>query len=119
MNLKRDIETEADIKLLVDAFYDEVMKNKTLSPFFSHINFETHKPRMIGFWCFAILDVPGYTTNLFEVHKKLPLESTHFETWLTLFNETLSRLFTGPNTAKAIQKARTIGISMESKIGVK
>ena len=68
-----DIQTKEDVTLLVDKFYDAVLKDETLAPFFKRLNFEKHLPKMIHFWSFVLLDEPGYTTNVTEKHEKMPL----------------------------------------------
>ena len=88
-----DILNEHDVTLLVDAFYGKVLKDELLAPFFKNIDFEHHKPRMIHFWSFVLLDVSGYTTNVTDKHLNMPLQKEHFDSWLTLFFETIDAHF--------------------------
>lgn len=83
--MKKDIENEKDIQLLVNAFYEKVMKEPSLSPFFENVDFEKHLPKMIQFWSFAILEIPGYTTNLFDTHKNMPLKKEQFSAMASPF----------------------------------
>jgi len=108
--------TNADVQLLVESFYSKVLKDEDLKPFFKHLDFENHLPKMVHFWCFVLLDEPGYTTNVVEKHLKMPLEHTHFERWLFLFNETIDELFEGEKVQLAKQRAAVIGWTIESKI---
>ena len=51
----KDIESPEDVSFLVDVFYKKILEDETLSPFFEHIDFEKHKPRMehFGILCFS------------------------------------------------------------------
>jgi hemoglobin len=111
-----DIQNKNDIILLVDTFYGKVLKDELLSPFFAHIDFEHHKPRMIHFWSFALLDEPGYTTNVFDKHAHMPLKDEHFNRWLALFCGTVDELFAGTKAEDAKLRARTIGYTFAAKM---
>jgi hemoglobin len=112
----KDIQTKSDVALLVNTFYDKVLLDKLLAPFFQRINFEAHLPKMIHFWSFALLDEPGYTTNVTDKHLKMPLEKIHFDQWLSLFNETVDVLFNGEKATMAKQRAAVIGWTINSKL---
>ena len=71
---------------------------------------------MIAFWEFVLLDKEGYTTNVFDKHINLPLKADHFEIWLKTFENTVHHLFEGKKADMAIQRARTIAYSFETKM---
>ncbi len=108
--------TNADVQFLVEVFYSKVLKDVSLIPFFKHLDFEEHLPRMIHFWSFVLLDEPGYTTNVVEKHLNMPLEPIHFQRWLALFNETIDELFDGEKVEVAKQRAAIIAWTIESKL---
>ncbi len=110
-----DIQSKEDIVLLVDTFYEKVMKQGDLSPFFAELDFAHHKTRMIHFWSFVLLDEAGYTTNVFDKHVHMALEDKHFDTWLTIFETTVMELFAGEKAETAIFRAKTIGWSFKEK----
>ena len=56
----KDIETRSDIEIMVNMFYDKIVKDNLLSPFFKNLNFEKHLPKMVDFWAFVLLDEVGY-----------------------------------------------------------
>lgn len=112
----RDIETRDDITFLVNSFYDRVLKDDLLAPFFSRLNFETHLPKMVHFWSFVLLDEAGYTTDVTAKHLNMPLHKEHFDRWIQLFKQTLDENFTGPKAAVAIQRAQLVGYTILSKI---
>ncbi|MCE3296374.1 MAG: hypothetical protein K0R65_2088 [Crocinitomicaceae bacterium] len=114
----KDIESKEDVAKLVDTFYGKVLQDENLKPFFANLDFEAHKPHMVHFWCFVLLDEPGYKTNVTEKHLKMPIKQEHFDRWLELFNETLSELFSGEKTEMARQRASTIAWTIGRKMGI-
>jgi hemoglobin len=115
----RDITTKNDIVDFVNAFYDKVMRNELLSPFFKNLNFEKHLPKMVDFWAFVLLDQAGYTTNVTDKHMQFRLTHDHFEQWISLFNGTLDELFAGEKVEMAKQRAALIGWTIENKLNSK
>ena len=112
----RDIANVEDITCIVDAFYDKVLSDDLLSPFFVNLNFEQHKPKMIQFWSFVLLNEAGYTTDVTQKHMKMRLEKKHFDKWLELFNSTVDSLFVGEKADFAKQRASLVGWTIQSKI---
>lgn len=115
----KDISNKEDIVLLVDEFYSRVLENALLAPFFAHLDFEKHKPKMIHFWSFVLLDEAGYTTNVFDKHAHMALKDEHFDEWLRLFVATVDDLFVGPKAEDAKLRARTIGFTFAAKFRVR
>lgn len=114
--MKKDILHRDDVTRLVTDFYDRVVKDTLLAPFFVHTDFEAHMPRMIDFWCFTILDEGSFRGNIFDKHAPLPLQDVHFEKWLQIFETTLYDHFEGVNADKALQRAKLIGYTFASKM---
>ena len=112
----KDIQTQEDIAKIVHEFYGKVLNDESLAPFFSGLDFEKHMPKMIHFWSFALLNEPGYTTNVVEKHLHMPLKETHFQRWLSLFTETIDSNFSGEVANQAKQRAALIGWTIKSKI---
>ncbi len=112
----REIKNEADVHELVQTFYQKVLKDDILAPFFQHLNFEEHMPKMEFFWRFVLLDESGYTTNVTEKHMHMRLKEEHFSRWIFLFNETLDELFVGEKVALAKQRAAVMGWTIQSKM---
>lgn len=111
----KDISSSNDIHFLVNRFYSKVKKDDVLNPYFEHLNWSEHLPRMEKFWRFAVLDETGYTTNVTEKHLSLKLNKTLFDRWIELFNQTVDENFTGKNAEKAKLKAFHMGWTMKSK----
>jgi hemoglobin len=111
-----DIQTKNDIENLINQFYGKVFVDSLIGPFFKNLDFEKHKPKMVQFWCFALLDEPGYSNNVTEKHMHMPLKKVHFDRWLNLFGETIDELFTGELADSAKQRAFTIAWTIGNKI---
>lgn len=118
----RDISSEADIKQLVDSFYQKVQKNEALNHVFNHvakIDWDHHLPKMYAFWSSIIFGSASYKGNPMEVHKNLhahfPLTKELFDDWLALFLENLDTQFTGENALKASNSARSIAMVLQTK----
>ena len=121
--MNKDIKDIADIKILIDAFYDKVNENELLSPIFNDlvkVNWEKHLPKMYDFWNMILFEVPGYEgfplRPHLEINSKNPLTSLHFETWLGLFDKTVDELFAGEKATEIKSRARNVGMSWAYKM---
>lgn len=114
-----DITTEADVKLLVDSFYDKVNQDALLSPVFNDhakVNWEQHMPVMYRFWSSILLGTASYNGQPFVKHAFLPVDQAHFSQWLLLFYNTITEHFQGPNAEEAKLRAANIGRIFLNKI---
>ena len=114
-----DITTEADIKHLVDSFYDKVNQDALLSPVFndhSKVDWEKHLPVMYQFWSTILLGTTSYSGQPFHKHAFLPVDQNHFAQWLYLFHETLTENFRGPIVEEAKLRAANIARIFLNKI---
>jgi hemoglobin len=114
--MKKDIQNKEDLVQLVDVFYTRVLQDEKLAHFFAHLDFEIHKPKMVHFWSFVLLDEPGYTTNVFDKHANLQAKSTDFNEWVALFHMTVNELFEGEKAEAAKFRATTLGFTFGSKL---
>ncbi len=121
--MKRDIETREDLFLLLQKFYDELLKDQTISYIFTDvakIDMQKHLPIIVDFWEMVLFDAPTYKKNAIQphldLHAKSNFEKHHFNTWLTCFNKTVDKLFEGKNAFVAKQKAKSIATIMQIKI---
>ena len=120
----KDIADRKDIELLVDSFYKKVLQDETIGHFFTEvakINLEKHMPKMYDFWETTLFHTAGYKGNPMAVHKDLneksALEKLHFDTWIAMFKETVDELFAGVTADLAKQRAQSIAMVMQLKIG--
>lgn len=115
-----DITTEADVKTLVDAFYDKVNQDELLSPIFNgfaRVNWAAHMPQMYTFWSSILLGTANYHGRPFPKHIPLPIDGTHFQRWLQLFFATLDEHFAGPVADEARLRARNLATLFETRLG--
>lgn len=114
-----EILTLDDIKLLVDTFYNRVRDNELLAPIFNERIQDAwphHLEKMYRFWQTVLLEEHTYLGSPFPPHAKLPVEHEHFETWLSLFNQTVDELFTGIKAEEAKWRASKMAQMFEAKI---
>ena len=123
---KTDIRNRGDITILINAFYDKVKTDPVIGHFFTQVaqvNWEKHLPIIYDFWENILFYTGGYSSNPMMVHQALhrrsPLESAHFERWLTLFRETADELFEGEKTNLIKERALSIATVLQIKIAAK
>jgi hemoglobin len=123
MDIKKDIETRADIEMLVNSFYEKIKADKLLGHIFNdiaHVNWSTHLPAMYDFWENIILFTGSYEGNPLQLHKHLhgisALKSSHFTRWNQLFITTVDALFAGTKAEIAKTRALSISSVLKNKI---
>ena len=114
-----DITTEADVKHLVDAFYDKVNRDALLSPVFNdhaRVDWDKHLPVMYRFWSSLLLGSSSYYGQPFPKHAFLPVQKEHFDRWMELFVKNIDDLFEGEiaemSKARALNMARVFQLKM-------
>jgi hemoglobin len=121
--MKKEIENLEDVQLLVRSFYNKVLEDKMLSPFFAFVrkhHWEKHLEVLDAFWNNVLFYSGNYNGNPLQVHSTLhrfsKLASKDFDRWLQLFDETVDELFEGEKAAIAKQRAHSIATIMRIKI---
>ena len=121
--MKKDIESRADIELLIRSFYGKVKTDETIGYIFNDIakvNWEKHFPVMFDFWENVLFYTGTYDGNPVEIHQHLnrvvPLTAAHFNQWNKLFSQTIDELFEGTTAMLAKQRAVSISTVMQIKI---
>jgi hemoglobin len=117
----RDIETEADVQLLVDEFYGAIRGDALLNPIFTEIaqvDWSSHLPKMYAVWSGLFLGKPGYAGSPFTAHTSLPVGREHFDRWLDLFRATVDRLFGGVRARRAKDAAGSIAHTFAMRMGL-
>ena len=107
----KDIETEADVRLLVDEFYRTIRDDGLLNPIFSdvaQVDWTQHLPKMYAFWNSLILGISGYSGAPFPPHTVLPVGREHFVRWLELFHASVDQHFGGVRAQRAKDAAGSI-----------
>lgn len=119
----KKLETPEDIKLLVNKFYDKVVKDETIGFFFNDIakvNWDLHLPKMYKFWETLLFGKVSYKGNPmakhFPINEMQAMEQHHFKHWLSLWIKTLEENFEGEMAENAKTKAGNIANLMAYKM---
>ncbi|MFI5451307.1 group III truncated hemoglobin [Pedobacter sp. UC225_61] len=114
-----DILTLDNVKTLVDDFYGKVRDNALLAPVFNDVikdNWQSHLEKMYTFWQTILLETPTYSGSPFLKHAKLPIAKEHFDTWISLFNQTVDEHFTGEKASEAKWRAAKMSEMFQYKL---
>ena len=118
MNAKEIINL-ADIKLLVDDFYDKVKIDPLLGPVFNGVlkdHWPEHMEKLYRFWQTILLEEHTYHGSPFVPHAQLPIEKKHFDRWIKLFEETVDDHFIGEKATEAKWRANKMAEMFQYKI---
>jgi hemoglobin len=117
----KDIETRVDLELLLQAFYNRLLGDDSISYMFTDvakINLEAHLPHITDFWEQSLFYKGNYRKNVLQIHQDLnskeKLTDTHFTTWLSHFDNMVDSMFIGENSDKI--KSRAVSIATVMKI---
>lgn len=116
---KSDIYTEQDVELMVDSFYAKVNQDSLLSYVFNdfaEVDWQSHLPTMYKFWSTLIFGKQEYKGNPFAAHVPLPVDKTHFDRWISLFEENMDELFAGEVAEHTKLRARSIAYVFSTKL---
>ena len=121
--MKARIESEFEIEMLIDTFYEKVLEHEELSYFFSEavMNWEFHKQMFIKYWSTQILFTDSYEGSPLNRHIEVDhrfgrsFTKYHFEEWTRLWVETIDILFEGDKA----ELAKESGVNMAKNIYLK
>lgn len=107
------------IRTLVHTFYDRIRKDAILGPIFAAriADWGPHLARMCAFWSSVILMTGRYHGRPMQAHTPLPVDGSHFDRWLALFEATARDVCPQPAAACFVERARMIAESLELGIG--
>ncbi|WP_298556400.1 group III truncated hemoglobin [uncultured Algibacter sp.] len=126
--MKQDLQTRADVNLLVTEFYKKVRADKVLEPFFNDVikDWDAHLERLTTFWETSLFMTRKlehkYHGDPLKAHVKVDKENNnsitelHFGLWLNLWFETIEELFEGEYAENAKRRARKMGTFLYLKI---
>lgn len=121
--MKADISDRIDIEKLIVQFYEKVKPDPVIGFIFNDVvdmDWQHHIPVIVDFWETILLDNPVYQKNAMEVHyglnKKIRLQKIHFDTWLSLFTQTVDALYEGKIASLAKTRAQSIAAVMQFKM---
>ncbi len=119
----RDIESRADLLLLMQRFYEKLLADDTISYLFTDvakIDLAHHLPVLVDFWDSVIFQADTYHKNAMKphmaLHQQSPLKKHHFQAWLAYFRTTVDELFEGEKAFMIKERATSVATVMQIKI---
>lgn len=117
--MKPPIETEADVRRIVDAFYIGITDDPVIGPFFEDVDMEKHLPKLYAFWSSVVFQAGAYRGRPFEKHAALAgLKAAHFARWLRRFEQTVDARFAGERAERMKARAHQIATIWQINLGV-
>ncbi|WP_420469703.1 group III truncated hemoglobin [Brevundimonas sp. FT23042] len=106
---------EAMIDRLVEAFYARVRDDALIGPIFAERveDWAPHLAQMKLFWSSVALSTGVYQGRPMPKHLPLPVDATHFDRWLSLFEATTREVCPPDAAAHFMERARRIAASLE------
>lgn len=117
--MKKEIKAMADIRFVVDEFYNKVRQDNLLAPIFNPIlkgRWPEHLEKMYTFWQTILLGEHTYSGYPFHPHAHLPVGKEHFDRWIGLFFETLESRYEGENVLVAKRQAEKMATLFQMRI---
>ncbi len=108
--------SEADLRLLVRAFYDKALKDPLIGPVFARnvADWDHHFDIVQNFWSRALLGTTRYTGSPFTPHLSLNLKPEFFDRWIELF-KTMAELHLQPAAARvAIARVEHMSVCFQA-----
>ena len=121
----KDLDTRAEIEILVRTFYGKIREHEVLAPFFARItDWEAHFTLLTDFWESNLLFRRTYRGNPARAHIQVDNESgnaiepKHFGLWLNVWLATVDELYEGPKAEMAKERARRMSTFLHMHIGM-
>jgi hemoglobin len=120
-----DIQTSADVELLVRTFYGRALTDPVIGFIFvdvARLDLEAHLPRITAFWETILLGSRSYSGGAFrphaELNAKVRLRTGHFDRWLWLWEQTVDEHFVGERAELAKSHARRVAAAFVERLQV-
>ena len=119
-----DITSKEDIHGIISKFYEQLLNDALMKPFFEEIiqqnHLENHLDIITDFWSDILFDTHLYHENVMQKHLQknalIPFEKDHFERWASYFNSTIDTCFEGIIATNMKQRALSIKTVMQLKM---
>jgi hemoglobin len=116
----KDIETRADLELLLTEFYKIAPNDAEIGHHFDGIDLASHLPIIVDFWEKVLFGKPVYFNNPLQIHQilheKSPLTLENFRRWVEIFSATIDKLFVGRQAENAKLRAKMIAHSLNQRL---
>lgn len=84
------------------------------------MDWQVHIPIMYDFWESTLFQLAKYKGNPMKIHLAFndikPITEVHFDTWISIWENTIRNMYAGDRAEEAIKKAIEIGQLMNYKI---
>ncbi|WP_424630807.1 group III truncated hemoglobin [Bradyrhizobium sp. SYSU BS000235] len=109
---------EPMIERLVRKFYERIQAEPVLGPIFASkvTDWEYHIQKLCAFWSSVALMTGRYHGQPMRMHIGLPVDRSHFDRWLALFEKTAAEICPPVAAAHFVERARRIADSLEMGI---
>jgi hemoglobin len=122
--MQPDISTREDIHFVVTEFYEKLVSDKEMLPFFEEIvrnkELDYHIEVITDFWQDLLLNTNSYKNNVLKKHldfnKKVVFKKEHFNKWLKYLTKTISESFEGQVSQNMKDRANSIAMVMQVKL---
>jgi hemoglobin len=118
-----DLVSRSEIHDLVVRFYREIVFDDMLAPVFdevAEVDWSTHIPKLIDYWCRVLLGEPGYDGWLLHAHQEVhALEAFRpefFDRWYLLFVDTVDAGWRGAIAERAKSHAARMATVLARRI---
>lgn len=124
--MKNEISTRADVKFIISKFYEKLLKDDEMLPFFIDIvkkgELEHHLETITDFWEDILFQTYNYKNNPMQKHldfdKKVAFSKRHFYLWLEYFNQTVDEYYIGKKALDIKTRAQSIATIMQVKMNL-
>ena len=124
--MKPDISSRKDIKLIITNFYDLLLDDKKMIPFFSDIveqnNLEEHLEIITDFWNDILFDTNTYSNNVMKKHTDknvfVTFKKEHFAIWISYLFSVIDSNFKGEKALNMKNRATSISTVMQLKMNL-
>ena len=124
--MKKDISSRKDIKLIITLFYDKLLSDKMMLPFFEDIlaenHLEEHLDIITDFWNDILFDTNTYSNNVMQKHLDknsfLAFKKEHFTIWVSYLFDTIDTNFEGEKASNMKNRATSISTVMQLKMNI-
>lgn len=121
-----DISSRKDIKLIIAKFYDLLLEDIKMFPFFEDIvvkkHLEEHLEIITDFWTDILLDTTSYKNNTMQKHLDknafVQFKKEHFTIWTSYLFQTINANFRGEISERMKNRATSIATVMQLKMNL-
>ncbi len=122
--MKSDISSRKDIKLIITKFYDKLLVDEKMIPFFEDIvtnnTLEHHLDIISDFWNDILFDTNSYSNNVMKKHVDknvfIAFKKEHFAIWTSYLFDTIDTHFDGVIAQSMKNRATSIATVMQLKM---